>query len=127
MSGSPGCFGCAPHHARGLRLDFRECGGELRGAVELGAEYESHPGTIHGGIVATVLDEAMARAAQRSDQRPVVTVALRLRYIEPARTGQRYEARAAVISRDAHTLFLRGELWNDEPIAVAHGTFRVLE
>jgi uncharacterized protein (TIGR00369 family) len=126
MSGRAGCFGCAPDNPRGLRLSFEGSGGELAGAVQLGAEYESHPGTIHGGIVATVLDEAMARAAERSQRRPVMTMAMRVRYIEPARTGEPYQARAAVLSAEAGTVFLRGELWNGELIAVAHGTYRVL-
>lgn len=95
-------------------------------AVELDREYESHPGIVHGGIVATVLDETMARAAQQGRERPVVTVGLRVRYIEPMRTGRRYTARAIRLSDEADSLTLRGELWDEELIAVAHGTFCVL-
>jgi len=126
VTGRAGCFGCAPANRAGLRLRFREAAGELVSAVSLGAEYESHPGVIHGGIVATVLDETMARAAQRGREGAVVTVGLRVRFLEPMRSRRRYVARASAVSQQGPSLTLRGELWGQELIAVAHGVFRVL-
>ena len=126
MSARAGCFGCAPENRAGLRLRFREAAGELVSAVTLGSEYESHPGVIHGGIVATVLDETMARAAQRGRGGAVVTVGLRVRFLEPMRSQHRYLARASAVAEQGQSLTLRGELWGRELIAVAEGVFRVL-
>lgn len=61
-----------------------------------GADYESHPGVIHGGIVATVLDEVMSQAIYRDCGLVVYTVGLRVRYGQPLRTGIAHVARAQV-------------------------------
>jgi hypothetical protein len=54
------CFGCGGANARGMKLTFEQDGNtkRIRGAFKLAAEYQGGPGFIHGGIIATVLDEA---------------------------------------------------------------------
>lgn len=65
--GRPGCFGCDPSLAAGLRLRFRaERGappGTLLARCRLRLEHMGPPGIAHGGIVATLLDEAMTKVA----------------------------------------------------------------
>jgi hypothetical protein len=56
------CFGCGPHHARGLRLSFtREVGSdgvdEIRGSFTPHADETGWPGLFHTGLHFTVLYE----------------------------------------------------------------------
>jgi hypothetical protein len=56
------CFACRQTGPFGLRLDFR-LHEDTRQAVcefQLGTEWEGPPGYTHGGIIATIVDEAMA-------------------------------------------------------------------
>ena len=57
------CFGCGSENPRGLALKFRIEDG--RAIAEFTAEpyLQGYPGLVHGGGVATVLDEAMSWAA----------------------------------------------------------------
>jgi acyl-coenzyme A thioesterase PaaI-like protein len=58
------CFACGPKSEIGLRLRFeQQPDGSVRGGVTLGQPYQGWRGVAHGGIVATLLDEAMAHAA----------------------------------------------------------------
>lgn len=107
-SGYGKCFGCSRHNPIGMRLAFTDCAGGVQAAVLLGADFESYPGVIHGGIVATVLDEAMARAALGIHRRPATTVGMRVRYARPMETGQAYVVTATA-----------------DPAAVADGLIRV--
>jgi acyl-coenzyme A thioesterase PaaI-like protein len=120
------CFGCGDENAAGLRLHFSAEEDGVVSRVLLGPEFESHPGIVHGGIVATVLDEVMGQAARLGRERPVLTIGLKIRYIEPMRSGRAYTARGLTLSDDGGHMKLRGELWDEELIAVAEGTFRIV-
>jgi uncharacterized protein (TIGR00369 family) len=59
------CFGCGQANESGLRLDFllADDGSVVSFPVVAGA-FEGHPGYLHGGVIATLLDEAMSKAVR---------------------------------------------------------------
>ncbi len=58
------CFGCGPDNPRGLAMHFRiEDDGRAVSEVEPEEYLQGYPGFVHGGGVATMLDEAMSWAA----------------------------------------------------------------
>jgi len=57
-----GCFACGKENPWGLKLSFKKEGELVRAEVVFHENYVGYPGIIHGGIVTTVLDEAMAKA-----------------------------------------------------------------
>src|SRR5215469_18904889 len=57
------CFACGPNNPEGMRLKFtydeeRDC---FVCRFRLGKRYTGPPGHCHGGIIATILDEAMGK------------------------------------------------------------------
>lgn len=119
------CFGCAQTNPIGLRLAFTRQGPGLVTQVKLGREYESFPGRVHGGIVATILDEAMAQAAYVSGIGSVVTTALRIRYGQPMRVETEHTVHAEIRITDADLIRASGriELPDGSLVAAADGTF----
>jgi acyl-coenzyme A thioesterase PaaI-like protein len=103
--------------------------GRVLSEVRLGVDFESFPGVIHGGIVATVLDEVMARASLHAHRVPSMTVGLRMRYVQVARTDQLYLASAEVLSRDGDLARVQGRLegMDSRLVAVADATFILLD
>jgi uncharacterized protein (TIGR00369 family) len=64
-SASNRCFGCGPANQTGLRLDFFLApDGSVVGFPVVTNAFEGHPGYLHGGIIATLLDEAMSKAVR---------------------------------------------------------------
>ena len=59
-----GCFICGLHNPCGLKMVFYEdaAQGLVRAELTVPDEYRSYPGVVHGGIVATILDETSGRA-----------------------------------------------------------------
>ncbi|MCI0711553.1 MAG: PaaI family thioesterase [Chloroflexi bacterium] len=58
------CFVCGVANVAGLRIRFYTTGEDVVEAiVSLPDEYQGYPGIAHGGIIATILDETMGRAA----------------------------------------------------------------
>lgn len=63
-------------------------------------------GFMHGGMIATVCDSAMARSLYSKLQRRTVTLRMALEYFDPIQQGDWMEARARLVSSDqevAHT------------------------
>lgn len=56
----PGCFGCGHENPHGIQGDFRfhEETGEVRFTYQTRRHHEGAPGYVHGGILASLLDEA---------------------------------------------------------------------
>jgi len=122
------CFGCAPMNPIGLRLVFEAGGGGYTTQIRLGADYESFPGVVHGGVVASILDEILAQAVYRSGRISAFTADLRVRYAQPMRTDTGYTAFAEVTRRDETSVRASGriESADGELVAVADGTFFLL-
>ncbi len=59
------CFGCGPANQTGLRLDFLLADdGSVVSFPVVADAFEGHPGYLHGGVIATLLDEAMSKAVR---------------------------------------------------------------
>lgn len=119
------CFGCAPTNPIGLRLEFDRHGRNYLSTFTLGGDYESYPGVIHGGIVATVVDELMSQAVYRESGASVYTVGLRVRYGQPMRTQVVHHASAQVDRSDTDVIVATGRIENaaGELVAAATGSF----
>jgi acyl-coenzyme A thioesterase PaaI-like protein len=92
------CFGCAPRNPHGLGLTFHAEGDGLATTFDLGHDYESYPGVVHGGIVALICDETMGNLIVLRDGSPAVTTSLRMRYVGSVHVGRPHRVTAALTS-----------------------------
>ncbi len=96
---NPSCFACGSENPRGLHLKF---GPPLPGGVSLewtpAENLESFQGIIHGGIVTTVLDEAMSHAVVESHWE-ALTAEVRVRFRQSVRVGESLRVSARVVER----------------------------
>jgi uncharacterized protein (TIGR00369 family) len=93
--------------------------------VDAGEEHLNPHGTVHGGVLATMLDVAMGSAVAEDGGEAPVTVALTVTYLEPGRAG-RLEATARVRKRGKRLTVVEGEVLQDgEVLADALATFAV--
>ena len=71
---------------------------QVESQMEIPDQFQGYPGVIHGGIVATILDESIARAATATDpNRIMLTGKLTTRYRKPAPVGRPLRAVGEVI------------------------------
>jgi uncharacterized protein (TIGR00369 family) len=65
IHGSNRCFGCGPANPGGLLLEFSIAADKSVASTAIIPEtFAGHPGLLHGGIIATLLDEAMSKAVR---------------------------------------------------------------
>ena len=54
------CFGCGTENHHGLRMEFQSNGVQLRSSLLMEPRFRGWSNLIHGGILATILDETMS-------------------------------------------------------------------
>jgi uncharacterized protein (TIGR00369 family) len=93
------CFVCGQENAQGLGLRFRR--NALAREAEADLQFPPHlqgwQGVVHGGLLATVLDEAMVQAAMAGGT-TCVTAEITVKYRQPALTGTPYGLSAKVVA-----------------------------
>jgi acyl-coenzyme A thioesterase PaaI-like protein len=79
------CFGCGLSNAAGLQIRFYNDGyGACKAVTQLDERHQGFPGMAHGGVIATILDEALSRTGMTEDfRRLLFTARLELRYKKP--------------------------------------------
>jgi|ERR1700690_915272 uncharacterized protein (TIGR00369 family) len=120
-----GCFGCGGANACGMKLTFEQddAAKRIRGAFRLGKEYEGGTGFIHGGIIATVLDEAMGKVA-RFRGVPAVTAELVIEYLKPVPVDADLVIEAFEVEKNGRNLHQAGEIRNRDGVVLARGRGR---
>ncbi len=78
------CFGCGPDNPEGMRLvfDLDEENGRFISKFRLARRYVGPPGHAHGGVIATILDEAMGKV-NKLRHVVAVTAEMTVTYIKP--------------------------------------------
>lgn len=119
------CFGCGAENPIGLRLRFETRETEVTAPFLPRAEHQGFEGVVHGGIISTVLDEAMAWAAA-ADGAWAYTAEMRVRFRHPLLVGEATRVSARVTARKRRVLSVTAELVRKADnicIASAEATF----
>jgi len=90
------CFVCGQENPQGLRLRFRKGEGSAEADVVFPAFLQGWQDTVHGGALATVLDEVMVQAVMSTGIR-CVTAEITVAFKKPAATGKPYLASGRVL------------------------------
>jgi len=99
------CFVCGAHNTHGLHLRFRREGDEVLADFTPAAHHAGFRDIVHGGIIATALDEAMFWAAALTTRRFCLAAELTVRFLQKVSVGEKY---LIVAKLD----FDRGRMWH---------------
>ena len=118
------CFGCSTTNPVGLRLRFFRQGDEVVSRYRAHAHLCGAPGIVHGGILATIIDEVSCAAAVFVRGTHAVTGELTVRYLAPCPVEQDIEIRARIAEEHPRYLVVEAEvLLASEPLARSTGRF----
>ncbi len=118
------CFACGPKNPHGLHAHFAQSAEGAEANFIPTRHHEGWPGIIHGGILVTLLDEAMAYALYYR-RIAAVTVRLESRFRRPASPGETLKVRANVVAERRGIIDVRSEITGPDGsvIAGANGRF----
>jgi acyl-coenzyme A thioesterase PaaI-like protein len=116
---NPNCVVCGARNPKGLHLAFHEGRDGVEAAWVPTEEWESFQGTVHGGIITTVLDEAMSKAVIARNWE-ALTVDLRVRFRGRVLPGKRLRLRGWVIEKQRRRILTEATLATGAGVERAH-------
>ncbi len=121
------CFACGNNNPISLRLKFeKQANGDYVTRFIPQKEHQGYTGITHGGILATLLDEAMARLSW-AEGRSAVTAEMNIRYKLAAKTGEELTVTGRVTGEDRRVISCSAEAKNPEGRIVAEATARLVK
>ena len=119
------CFGCGGANDAGMKLTFVQDNVKRRivGRFVLGPRYQGGGGMGHGGIIATLLDEAMGKVCRFREVR-AVTAELTVQYLKPVKVDEEIVVEGFEMDQKGRNIFLASEIRNNAGELLARGTGR---
>jgi len=115
------CFGCGQDNPIGLKLIFSWDGKTARAEFVPTKLHQGWPDIVHGGILMSVLDEAMGNVV-RFEGMNCVTAKIQVRLRRPASVGELLIVTAEVTGKNRGTAETKAEITLADGTMVAEGT-----
>jgi uncharacterized protein (TIGR00369 family) len=116
------CFACGKNNPDGMRLRFTydEERGCFVSRFRLDKRYTGPPGHCHGGIIATILDEAMGKV-NKVRQVVALTSEITINYLKPVPLNKPLRVESREVSVKGRHHINMGEILNQEGEVLARG------
>jgi len=116
------CFGCGQGNPVGLRLNFSvSADGVVVCDATISDNYEGPPGYLHGGIIATLLDEAMSKA-NRAQGVTAMTRQMEVQYLRPVPSKNPIRITGKVTRSEGRKHWAEAQIHNAEGTLLAQAS-----
>ncbi|MDH4028473.1 MAG: PaaI family thioesterase [Nitrospirota bacterium] len=119
------CFVCGPKNPIGLKLDFTFNGRTIETTFVPKKEHQGYADIVHGGIVATLLDEVMVKLAIELAM-PAVTAQMDIRLRKALKVGQKITVTAEITEVTRKLLAASAKAVTDDGVIVADATGKLV-
>ena len=119
------CFGCGPANPIGLHLDFYIAEDQSVVCTPTVADsFEGPPGLLHGGIIATLLDEAMSKSV-RVRGLTAMTRQIEIEYLRPVPSATEISIVGRLVRSEGRKHWTEAQILNEKSkvLATAKGLF----
>lgn len=115
------CFGCGEANPNGLQLEFLLApDGTVVCPANIPVAFEGHPGYLHGGIIATLLDETMSKAV-RARGLTAMTRHLEIDYKRPVPSATPVRMEGHIVRSEGRKHWVEAHILDHEGKALAQG------
>lgn len=113
------CFGCGEANPTGLRLEFLLAeDGTVVCPATIPDSFEGHPGYVHGGIIATLLDETMSKSV-RAQGLTAMTRHMEVDYRRPVPSGTPIRMEGRIVRSEGRKHWVEARILDHEGNALA--------
>jgi uncharacterized protein (TIGR00369 family) len=121
------CFGCGPANTGGLHLQFfRAPDSSVVSTPVIPGTFDGHPGYLHGGIIATLLDEAMSKSV-RALGKSSMTRKMEVDYRRPVPSSQEIRITGRVVRSEGRKNWVEAVIEDAEGIELARASGLFIE
>ena len=116
------CFGCGPANPSGLQLEFLLAPDlSVVCIAQVSDHFEGHPGYLHGGVIATLLDEAMSKSV-RARNALAMTRELKVEYLRPVPSCTPIRIEGRIVKHEGRKYWAEATILNEHQTRLAHGS-----
>jgi uncharacterized protein (TIGR00369 family) len=119
------CFVCGEKNPNGLNLKFTLREGKVVTEFILHKTYQGYKDIVHGGIISTLLDESMVKAALLQGI-PVVTAEITVRFKNPLMVGEKALVEAHIIETNRKIIDTSATIKKLDGTLIAEGYAKLL-
>ncbi len=119
------CFVCGPKNPIGLKLDFSFNGNTISTEFVPKKEHQGYMNIVHGGIIATLLDEVMVKLAIALDM-PAVTARMDIRLKKALNVGEKITVSAEIISTTRKVLEAYAKAVTGDGVIIAESSGKLV-
>lgn len=106
------CFGCGPANPSGLQMKFYTDGKSIASWISIPDNFTGWNNVVHGGILSTVLDEIMGRAAIHLLKKLPMTKSMTVDYFKPVFAGMEIKVVGEVVNVSEREALIRGTIYD---------------
>lgn len=121
-SGNDYCFACGKDNPIGLHLTFEFDGDKIVTKKIMPKEYQGFKGALHGGIISTLLDEAMGNYLSTKYHEKAVTGRIEVRFKFPTPLEQELKITAWEENRRKNIISMRSTIETPDGTITAEAT-----
>ena len=115
------CFGCGEANPIGLHLDFLLAeDGSVVSLPTIADTFEGPPSLLHGGVIATLLDEAMSKAV-RAQGLSAMTRQMEVEYLRPVPSATAIRIEGRMVRNEGRKHWTEARILNAKGTTLATG------
>lgn len=111
------CFACGKDNPIGLKLNFIYDDNKAIAYYTITENYQGYPGMTHGGIVATILDEVMAKTILKTNIE-AVTGEITIKYRKPVPIGKEIKIIGEIMLQKSRIIKTQAKIECDNVLCV---------
>lgn len=119
------CFVCGEKNPIGLKLDFSFDGKRIMARFIPQKEHQGYMDIVHGGIVSTLLDEAMVKVAIAMGM-PAVTAEMDVRFKKALKVGEEITVIAEIIRKTRKLLVAYANVVSNNGTVIAEAEGKLI-
>lgn len=112
------CFACGEKNTIGLKLRFETKGKITKATFIPRKEHQGYKDIVHGGILSTILDEAIARLGWELELN-VVTAAIKVNFRQSALVGERLFVEGEITEEGTRKVLGKSKITKEDGTLVA--------
>jgi uncharacterized protein (TIGR00369 family) len=119
------CFVCGEKNHYGLHLKFSLHEGKVLSEFVPQKVHQGYKDIVHGGIISTIIDEAMVKAAIMQGI-PAVTAEINVRFKKTLRVGEKVLIEATIINMNKKIIETSAQVKKADDTIIAEGHAKLL-
>jgi len=119
------CFVCGKKNLHGLHLTFSIHEGKVSSEFVLQKIHQGYKNIVHGGIISTILDEAMVKAALMQGI-PAITAEITVRFQNPLTVGEKAIIEATITDMNKRIIETSAKIKKPDETLIAEGHAKLL-